>query len=58
MYKKAWEGHLKQYTEAKTVDVPFARDGMYYREFPVMFDWLHNAEGQGLQSAGPVGSLR
>jgi hypothetical protein len=45
MYKKAWEGHLKQYTEAKTVDVPFARDGMYYREFPVMFDWLHNAEG-------------
>ncbi|MBM83123.1 MAG: hypothetical protein CMJ78_21385 [Planctomycetaceae bacterium] len=45
MYKKAWEGHLRQYTEAKTVEVPFARDGMYYREFPCMFDWLHNAEG-------------
>ncbi|MCZ6678544.1 MAG: hypothetical protein O7E52_15005 [Candidatus Poribacteria bacterium] len=45
MYKKAWEGHLRQYTEAKTVDVPFARDGMYYKEFPVMFDWFHNAEG-------------
>ena len=45
MYKKAWEGHLRQYTEAKTVEVPFARDGMYYKEFPVMFDWQHNAEG-------------
>jgi hypothetical protein len=45
MYKKAWEGHLRQYTLAKTKDVPMARDGMYYREFPVSFDWLHNAEG-------------
>ena len=45
MYKKAWEGHLRQYTEAKTVDVPFAREGMYYKEFPVLFDWLHNGEG-------------
>ncbi len=45
MYKKAWEGHLRQYTKAKTVDVPFARDGMYYKEFPVMFDWQHNGEG-------------
>src|SRR5579864_4148571 len=45
MTKKAWEGHLRQYTLAKTVKVPFARDGMYYKEFPVMFDWLHNGEG-------------
>jgi hypothetical protein len=45
LYKKAWEGHLRQYTLAKTVKVPFARDGMYYKEFPVMFDWLHNGEG-------------
>ena len=45
LYRKAWEGHLRQYTEAKTVEVPFARDGMYYREFPVMFDWAHNGEG-------------
>lgn len=45
MYRKAWEGHLRQYTEAKTTKVPFARDGMYYKEFPVMFDWLHHAEG-------------
>ncbi len=45
MYKKDWEGHLRQYTAAKTTHVPFAKDGMYYKEFPVMFDWLHNGEG-------------
>lgn len=45
LYKQAWEGHLRQYTLAKTTEVPFARDGMYYREFPCKFDWLHNAEG-------------
>ena len=45
LYKKAWEGHLRQYTLAKTREVPFARDGMYYKEFPVMMDWLHNGEG-------------
>ena len=45
LYKQAWEGHLRQYTLAKTTHVPFAKDGMYYREFPVMFDWLHHAEG-------------
>ncbi len=48
MYEKAWEGHLRQFTEARTTDVPFARDGMYYKEFPVMFDWQHNAEGLGV----------
>lgn len=45
LYKKAWEGHLRQYTAARTTEVPFARDGMYYKEFPVMFDWMHNGEG-------------
>jgi hypothetical protein len=45
LYTKAWDGHLRQFTEAKTVDVPFARDGMYYKEFPVMMDWVHNGEG-------------
>jgi len=44
-YRKAWEGHLRQYTLAKTREVPLARDGMYYKEFPVMFDWQHNGEG-------------
>ncbi|MGE3821532.1 MAG: hypothetical protein AB7I30_19140 [Isosphaeraceae bacterium] len=45
LYKKGWEGHLRQFTEARTTDVPFAKDGMYYKEFPVMFDWLHHGEG-------------
>lgn len=40
-----WEGHLQQFAAAKTVDVPIAREGMYYREFPVQMDWQHNAEG-------------
>jgi len=44
-YKQGWEGHLRQYTEAKTVDVPMGRAGMYYKEFPVMFDWFHIGEG-------------
>lgn len=58
MYRKAWDGHLRQFTEAKTTEVPFARDGMYYKEFPVTFDWLHNGEGltvfnlQGLSDPG------
>jgi hypothetical protein len=45
LYLKAWEGHLRQFTLARTTHVPFAKDGMYYKEFPVMFDWLHHAEG-------------
>ena len=43
--RRAWEGHLQQYTHARTIDVPMARQGMYFREFPVMMDWQHNAEG-------------
>jgi hypothetical protein len=45
MYEKAWEGHLRQYTLARTIEVPLARDGMYYKEFPTQFDWMHNGEG-------------
>jgi hypothetical protein len=45
MYEKAYEGHVRQYTLAHTTEVPFARDGMYSREFPVMMDWQHNGEG-------------
>src|SRR5262249_57196958 len=33
MYEKALEGHIRQYTEARTVQVPMARDGMYYKAF-------------------------
>lgn len=43
--RRYWEGHLKQYTAARTMEVPIARQGMYFREFPVQMDWQHNAEG-------------
>ncbi|HEY3082256.1 MAG TPA: hypothetical protein VGM69_20415 [Chloroflexota bacterium] len=45
LYKRGWEGHLRQYAEAKTTEVEFARDGMYYKEFPVSLDWFHHGEG-------------
>lgn len=45
MAKKAFEGNVAQYTAAKTIEVPFAREGMYFREFPVMTDWQHLSEG-------------
>jgi len=45
MYETAYEGHVRQYTLARTTEVPFARNGMYFREFPVMMDWQHNGEG-------------
>jgi hypothetical protein len=44
MAELGWEGHVKQYTEAKTTEVDFARDGMYYKEFPTISDWLHIGE--------------
>lgn len=51
MCNQAQDGHILQYTEAKTVDVPFARDGMYYKEFPTMCDWLHNGESMSVFGA-------
>jgi hypothetical protein len=45
MAKKAFDGNVAQYTAARTQDVPFAREGMYFREFPVMTDWQHLSEG-------------
>jgi hypothetical protein len=60
----AWEGHLRQYTLARTTQVPLALDGMYYREFPTQFDWLHHGEGlrpfflQGLSEPGDPALVR
>ncbi len=44
LYEKAWEGHLRQYTLAKTTEVPLARDGMFYKEFHTQMDWMHIGE--------------
>jgi len=45
MFSKGHEGLLAQYTEARTTDVPIARQGMYYKEFIVQSDWMHHGEG-------------
>src|SRR5262245_9359043 len=45
MFSTGHEGLLEQYTEAKTTDVPVARQGMYYKEFIVQSDWMHHGEG-------------
>jgi hypothetical protein len=45
LFMKGHEGLIKQYTEAKTVEVPIAREGMYYKEFIVQSDWMHHGEG-------------
>jgi hypothetical protein len=45
LYLRGHEGLLKQYTEAKTTEVPIARQGMYYKEFIVQSDWMHHGEG-------------
>jgi hypothetical protein len=45
MYLAGHEGLIKQYTAARTTDVPIARQGMYYKEFIVQSDWMHHGEG-------------
>ena len=45
LYKRAWEGHILQYTEAKAPGIEMAEHGMYWREFITAFDWEHNGEG-------------
>ena len=45
LYLKANEGMLRQYTEAKTTQVPAGLNGMYYKEFSTQSDWMHHGEG-------------
>jgi hypothetical protein len=45
MFSTGHEGLIEQYTQAKTTDVPIARQGMYYKEFIVQSDWMHHGEG-------------
>lgn len=44
LYRHAWEGHLRQYTEARAPGIEMAEDGMYDREFITAFDWEHTGE--------------
>lgn len=43
--ERIYEGHVRRFSEATTEYVPFATDGMYFKEFPVHADWMHNSEG-------------
>ena len=64
LYKKGLEGHFRQYSEAKTIEVPLGRDGMYYQEFHACFDWMHHGEAwspialQGLSEPGDAALQR
>ena len=44
LHLRAWEGIIRQFTEAKTTDVPIGRQGMYYKDFSVQSDWMHHGE--------------
>src|SRR4051812_39851207 len=45
LFLKSWNGMIRQYSEAKTVEVPAGRDGMYVKEFSAQADWMHHGEG-------------
>jgi hypothetical protein len=45
LYLTAWEGMTRQYSEAKTTDVPAGRAGMYVKDFSAQSDWMHHGEG-------------
>ena len=44
LHLRAWEGMIRQFTEARTTDVPIGRQGMYYKDFSVQSDWMHHGE--------------
>ena len=45
LYKKAQEGHWKQYNELRTKLTELAAHGAYNREFITQSDWFHTGEG-------------
>ena len=44
-YKRAYEGHLRQYKELRTTLTKIAENGAYYKEFVTQSDWFHTGEG-------------
>jgi hypothetical protein len=44
-YLAAFEGMTRQYSEAKTVETPAGRNGMYVKEYSAQSDWMHHGEG-------------
>ncbi|MBI1896673.1 MAG: hypothetical protein HYZ57_02960 [Acidobacteria bacterium] len=45
LYRKAQEGHWKQYGELRTKLTELAANGAYYKEFITQSDWFHTGEG-------------
>ena len=45
LFKKAQEGHLRQYSEIRTKLTELAANGAYHKEFITQSDWFHTAEG-------------
>ncbi|MBL8230991.1 MAG: hypothetical protein JNL98_21030, partial [Bryobacterales bacterium] len=45
LYRKALEGHYKQYGEMRTKLTKLAENGAYYKEFITQSDWFHTGEG-------------
>jgi hypothetical protein len=45
LYKKAQEGHWKQYGELRTKLTKLAEHGAYSKEFVTQSDWFHSGEG-------------
>ena len=45
MFRKAYNGHLRQYSELRTVKTELAKNGAYFNEFITMSDWFHTGEG-------------
>lgn len=45
LYRKALEGHLRQYGELRTKLTELAASGAYHKDFITMSDWFHTGEG-------------
>lgn len=45
LYKKAQEGHWRQYNELRTTTTELAKNGAYHKEFITQSDWFHTGEG-------------
>jgi hypothetical protein len=44
-FKRAYEGHLRQYKDLRTTLTKIAENGAYYKDFVTQSDWFHTGEG-------------
>jgi hypothetical protein len=54
MFVHGHDGLIRQYSEARTTQVPAGREGMYYKEFAAQQDWQHHGEGLQLFNRMPL----